>query len=55
MAFDNGVTHHCAVGNGTLTDRTTAPAGLDENTIVSFTISFEPNQNQFSADRYGAE
>ncbi len=28
---------------------------LDENTIVSFTISFEPNQNEFSADRYGAE
>jgi ABC-type nitrate/sulfonate/bicarbonate transport system substrate-binding protein len=28
---------------------------LDTNTIVSFTISFEPNQNEFSADRYGAE
>ncbi len=28
---------------------------LDENTIVSFTINFEPNQNEFSADRYGAE
>ncbi len=28
---------------------------LDENTIVSFTISFQPNQNEFSADRYGAE
>lgn len=28
---------------------------LDANTIVSFTISFEPNQQEFSADRYGAE
>jgi outer membrane protein OmpA-like peptidoglycan-associated protein len=28
---------------------------LDENTIVSFTINFEPNQQEFSADRYGAE
>lgn len=28
---------------------------LDENTIVSFTISFEPNQQEFSVDRYGAE
>ena len=28
---------------------------LDENTIVSFTINFEPNQNVFSPDRYGAE
>ncbi len=28
---------------------------LDENTIVSFTINFEPNQEEFSADRYGAE
>lgn len=28
---------------------------LDENTIVSFTISFEPNQTDFSVDRYGAE
>lgn len=28
---------------------------LDANTIVSFTIRFEPNQTQFSADRYGAE
>ncbi len=28
---------------------------LDANTIVSFTISFEPNQNEFSVDRYGAE
>lgn len=28
---------------------------LDSDTIVSFTINFEPNQNDFSADRYGAE
>jgi ABC-type nitrate/sulfonate/bicarbonate transport system substrate-binding protein len=28
---------------------------LDANTIVSFTINFEPNQKEFSADRYGAE
>jgi ABC-type nitrate/sulfonate/bicarbonate transport system substrate-binding protein len=28
---------------------------LDPNTIVSFSISFEPNQNEFTADRYGAE
>ncbi len=28
---------------------------LDSNTIVSFTINFEPNQNEFSPDRYGAE
>lgn len=28
---------------------------LEEDTIVSFTINFEPNQNEFSADRYGAE
>lgn len=27
----------------------------DENTIVAFTISFEPNQNEFSADVYGPE
>lgn len=30
-------------------------AGLDERTILSFTINFEPNQNEFSADQYGAE
>lgn len=29
--------------------------GLDERTIVSFTIKFQPNQPDFSADRYGAE
>ncbi|MEN1681916.1 MAG: hypothetical protein AAGJ46_20230 [Planctomycetota bacterium] len=28
---------------------------LDEGTIVSFTISFQPNQTDFSVDRYGAE
>ncbi|MFO0914506.1 MAG: hypothetical protein U0795_16220 [Pirellulales bacterium] len=28
---------------------------LEGNTIVSFTVSFEPNQSSFSADRYGAE
>ena len=28
---------------------------LDENTILAFTISFEPNQNEFSADVYGPE
>ncbi len=30
-------------------------ANLDANTIVSFTINFEPNEQEFSADRYGAE
>lgn len=30
-------------------------ATLDANTIVSFTISFQPNQTTFSADTYGAE
>ena len=28
---------------------------LDERTILSFTINFEPNQNAFSAIQYGAE
>jgi hypothetical protein len=28
---------------------------LDERTVLSFTISFQPNQNTFSADTYGAE
>jgi outer membrane protein OmpA-like peptidoglycan-associated protein len=28
---------------------------LDDRTIVSFTISFEPNQNDFSAKQYGGE
>lgn len=30
-------------------------AELDDKTIVSFTINFEPNQSDFSADQYGAE
>ena len=30
-------------------------AELDANTIVEFTINFDPNQSEFSADRYGAE
>lgn len=30
-------------------------AELDDRTIVSFTINFEPNQSAFSSDRYGAE
>ena len=29
--------------------------GLDENTIVSFTINFDVNQNQFAAAQFGAE
>jgi ABC-type nitrate/sulfonate/bicarbonate transport system substrate-binding protein len=29
--------------------------GLDDQTILSFTISFEPNQSAFPPDRYGAE
>ncbi|MFM7516391.1 MAG: ABC transporter substrate-binding protein [Pirellula sp.] len=28
---------------------------LDANTIVSFSINFEPNEQTFSSDRYGAE
>ena len=28
---------------------------LDSDTLVSFTINFEPNQDDFPADRYGAE
>jgi outer membrane protein OmpA-like peptidoglycan-associated protein/ABC-type nitrate/sulfonate/bicarbonate transport system substrate-binding protein len=30
-------------------------AELDDRTIVSFTISFDPNQASFSSDRYGSE
>ncbi len=30
-------------------------AGLDERTILAFTINFEPNQMAFSAEQYGAE
>lgn len=32
-----------------------AGGALDERTIVSFTINFEPNQNSFSPEQYGAE
>ncbi len=32
-----------------------AGGALDERTILSFTISFEPNQTEFSASQYGAE
>jgi ABC-type nitrate/sulfonate/bicarbonate transport system substrate-binding protein len=32
-----------------------AGGALDDRTIISFTISFEPNQTNFSANRYGAE
>ncbi len=32
-----------------------AGGGLDERTILSFTINFEPNQTTFSAEQYGAE
>ncbi len=29
--------------------------GLDDRTIASFTINFEPNQNRFSVEQYGTE
>jgi len=32
-----------------------AGGGLDDNTIVAFTIQFEPNQTSFSFEQYGAE
>lgn len=32
-----------------------AGGGLDDKTIISFTINFEPNQTVFSAEQYGAE
>jgi len=32
-----------------------ADGGLDDRTITTFTISFEPNQTTFSATRYGSE
>jgi hypothetical protein len=32
-----------------------AGGAMDDKTIVSFTISFEPNQDKFSAVQYGAE
>ena len=33
----------------------TSGGGLDERTLLSFTINFEPNQTEFSAVQYGAE
>lgn len=36
-------------------EQLSAGGELDDRTIVSFTISFEPNQTEFSAVQYGAE
>jgi hypothetical protein len=36
-------------------EQLSAGGGLDDRTIVSFTISFEPNQVDFSVVQYGAE
>jgi ABC-type nitrate/sulfonate/bicarbonate transport system substrate-binding protein/outer membrane protein OmpA-like peptidoglycan-associated protein len=36
-------------------EQLSAGAGLDERTILSFTINFEPNQTAFSAEQYGGE
>ena len=36
-------------------EQLSAGGGLDDRTIVSFTINFEPNQVDFSAVQYGAE
>ncbi len=36
-------------------EQLSAGGGLDDRTILSFTISFEPNQTEFSAVQYGAE
>lgn len=33
----------------------TSGGGLDDRTLLSFTINFEPNQTEFSAVQYGAE
>lgn len=33
----------------------TPESDLDENTIVYFTINFEPNQQEFSAEQYGVD
>ncbi|MCR9294227.1 MAG: ABC transporter substrate-binding protein [bacterium] len=38
-----------------ISDKMFEPDDLDSSTIVSFTINFEPNQNEFSEERYGAE
>jgi len=48
-----------SVGGGRFTGAETLDfsdgAELDDKTIVSFTISFEPNQDQFSASQYAEE
>jgi outer membrane protein OmpA-like peptidoglycan-associated protein len=36
-------------------EQLSAGGGLDERTILSFTINFEPNQTEFGAVQYGAE
>jgi len=36
-------------------EQLSAGGGLDERTILSFTINFEPNQTAFSSEQYGAE
>jgi ABC-type nitrate/sulfonate/bicarbonate transport system substrate-binding protein/outer membrane protein OmpA-like peptidoglycan-associated protein len=36
-------------------EQLSAGGGLDDRTILSFTINFEPNQTSFSVERYGAE
>ena len=36
-------------------EQLSAGGGLDDRTILSFTINFEPNQTAFSAEQYGAE
>lgn len=36
-------------------ERLNSGGGLDDNTIYSFTISFEPNQDEFSAAKYGKD
>lgn len=36
-------------------EQLSAGGNLDDRTILSFTINFEPNQDTFSTDQYGAE
>lgn len=36
-------------------EQLTSGGGLDERTLYSFTIAFEPNQNEFPLDKYGAD
>src|SRR5204862_5902179 len=36
-------------------EQLSAGGGLDDKTIISLTINFEPNQTVFSAEQYGAE